>query len=90
MSKALYIQAEFRHRSIQNYGVMAFPATDAFTLIRRACHEGGKVLGEVETGACDQMPVDRFGAKPHEALRSEAATIQAEAASKKVRQVSDH
>jgi hypothetical protein len=40
------------------------------------------------TGAAESL--DMVGAKPHGVLRSDVATIHADAASKKLRKVSDH
>jgi hypothetical protein len=45
MSDALQIQAEFRKRSVRNYGVMTLSASDACEMIGRAKHENVRVLG---------------------------------------------
>jgi hypothetical protein len=45
MSKALYITAAFRNRSLENYGVVVLSGIDACAMIRRAEQEGVRVLG---------------------------------------------
>jgi hypothetical protein len=45
MSKARYITAEFKQRSLRNCGVLVLSADDACAMIRRAEREGVKVLG---------------------------------------------
>jgi hypothetical protein len=45
MSKARNITAEFRQRSLRDYGVLMLSAPDACAMIRRAEREGVKILG---------------------------------------------
>ncbi len=45
MSKARYITAEFKQRSLRNYGVLVLSAADACAMVRRAESEGVKILG---------------------------------------------
>ncbi len=51
-------------------------------------NRGSRARQDYLTGAAE--PSGTAGAKPHGAPRSDAATIHADAASKKVKRVSDH
>ena len=45
MGNALYITAEFRKRSLENYGVVVLSGLDACAMVRRAQQDGVRVLG---------------------------------------------